>query len=271
MYVQINEYLKQKLPRLHALLKGGVDRWRNSPAPLLPVLKRVRGEFLWVHPQVLTLDTQDAEPHVCRWILESLRPGGTLFDVGAYCGWLSLKAARHVGRTGRVVAFEASPILVDILKYHQRRNRVPQMTVVGTAVSDVNSEEATFHLLNGGLSSQSSLTIGRPGLPFLDSARKTTVSVPSLTLDRYCRETGFTPDLIKIDVEGAELNVLRGASEILEQRHPILIVSLHPYWLPPAQTPADVFAFLAGHGYRVNDSHVMSVDGYQLGDYLLAV
>jgi len=269
VWAEINGRLKGALPHVHASLKRWSASWRASAAPLLPVPLWVRGDFYWVHPRVLTLETGDSEPHIARWILAQLPVGGVFFDVGAHFGWLSLKAARHVGRRGRVVAFEPSPALVEILKYHQRRNRVKQMTVVAKAVSDTDAFRSPFHLLNGGLSFRNSVTIDRAGLPFLDGVEKSTIEVPSLTLDSFCREENLVPDAIKIDVEGGELLVLRGASETLLRHHPALILSVHPYWLPPSHSVERIFEFLEDHGYRVQDSQVVRFNGYEIGDYLL--
>lgn len=97
------------LPRLHRWLKLRTEPWRLWPVSWAPVPRQIRGEFFWVHPRVLTADVRDSEPHICQWILENLPPRGTFFDVGAHYGWLCLKAARHVGRDGCVVAFEPSP------------------------------------------------------------------------------------------------------------------------------------------------------------------
>ena len=271
MWPRLNESLKRNAPWLHAFLKRRSAAWRLVAAPLFPAWRRIRGEFFWVHPRVLTAQTHDSEPHISRWITDHLRSGDVFFDVGAHYGWLSLKAARRVGRNGRVVAFEPSPVLLDILRYHQRRNRLPQMTVVGSAVSERDAERDTFYLLNGGLSSRSSLTIGHPGLPFLDGAEKTSLEVPTLTLDRFCEASDIAPDLIKIDVEGAEGMVLRGASAVLRRYRPVLVVSTHPYWFPESESTGCLFDLLAGYGYRTRDSHVTCVEGYEVGDYLLWV
>jgi FkbM family methyltransferase len=175
-----------------------------------------------------------------------------------------------VGNKGRVIAFEPSPALLDILQYHQRRNRLAQMTVIGSAISEKDAPRETFHLLNGGLSSRNSLTIGQPGLPFLDSVEKTSVEVSTLKLDTFCHAEGIAPDVIKIDVEGAEGMVLRGATGILRRLRPVLVVSTHPYWLPAAESTGDLFDLLAGYGYRTRDSKVISFGGYEIGDYLLS-
>ncbi len=269
MWVEVNRHLKRRAPWLHAFLKRSAASWRAAPAPRIPAWKRVRGEFFRVHPRVLTLETRDAEPHIYQWISVHLAPGGVFFDVGAHCGWLSLKAARQVGRAGRVVAFEPSPVLIDILNYHQRRNRLPQMTVIGKALADADTGQTPFYLLNGGLSFRNSMTIGRPGLPFLEGAEVTAVEVPTLTLDTFCRAEHLVPDVVKIDVEGGELMVLGGASAVLQRHHPVLVLSVHTYWLPPSQSPAQIFELLAACGYQVKDSHVERVAGYDVGDYLL--
>ncbi len=271
VWVQINHHLKRRLPRLHAYLKRRAASWQAAPAPAIPVLKRIRGEWFWVHPRVLALETEDAEPHICRWILANLPVGGVFFDVGANLGWLSLKAARHVGRDGRIVSFEASPVLSAILSYHQRRNHLPQMTVVGKAVSEADACQSAFYLLHDGFSTRNSLTIGNPNLPYVGSELKTTIAVPLLTLDSFCSAESLRPDVVKIDVEGAELMVLRGSSRMLRDFRPTLVLSVHPFWLPPSQSVEQIFVFLTGLGYKIRDSHVVQVDGYTLGDYLLSV
>jgi FkbM family methyltransferase len=271
VWVTINDYLKRKVPSCHRFLKRRATGWQRAPAPLLPALRRIRGGFFLVHPSLLTVETDDREPHIYQWILNNLPRGGVFFDVGAHYGWISLKAARHVGRGGRVVAFEPSPILLHILLYHQRYNCLPQMTVVGSAVSETDAARSTFYLLNGGLSSRNSLTIGRPGLPFLDNVEKVTTEVSTIKLDSFCDASGMTPDVIKIDVEGSEGMVLRGAGNILRRFGPALVISTHPYWLPASESAGDLFDFLAGYGYRVSDSRVIQFEGYEIGDYLLAV
>jgi FkbM family methyltransferase len=271
LWPQINQNLKRKLPSVHAFLKRRAAGWRLAPSPLVPAFRRVRGEFFWVHPRLLAAETRDSEPRIYQWIVNHLPANGTFFDVGAHYGWLSLKAAKHVGRNGRVVAFEASPVLVEILTYHQRRNRLVQMTVVGSAVSESDAGRANFYLLNGGLSSRNSLTIGRPGLPFLESVEMTIAEVPTLKLDSFCHAEGIVPDVIKIDVEGSEGMVLRGAADVLRRFRPALVISTHPYWLPTSESVEGLFHLLASYGYQTKDSHVVHLEGHAIGDYLLSV
>jgi FkbM family methyltransferase len=263
VWARTNELLKRAWPSGHAFLKQQLSGWRYA-AP-----KRIRGEFFWVHPRLITTEAADHEPHIYHWILDHLPRRGVLFDVGAHYGWISLKAARHVGPDGKVIAFEASPVLIELLNYHQRRNRMSQMTVVSGAVSDADNGLADFYLLNEGLSSRNSLTIGRPGLPFLDNEFRTIARIPTRKLDTFCEESGLTPDVIKIDVEGAEGMVLRGAAETLRRSHPVLVVSIHPFWLPPDDSTKNILEWTDRFGYHEKDSRVMKFEGYEIGDYLL--
>lgn len=270
MWSGINQFLKRTCPSAHALLKSRLTGWRNAEEPLIPVPKRIRGEFFWVHPRLLTTEAVDHEPHIYRWVIDSLPRRGVLFDVGANYGWISLNASHHVGRNGRVIAFEASPVLITLLRYHQRRNRLAQMTVVDRAVSDTDNGMAEFYLLNCGLSSRNSLTIGRPDLPFLESEQKTSVGVPTLKLDTFCEGSGLLPNVIKIDVEGAEGMVLRGASRILKEFQPVVIVSIHPFWLPPSDSVPGIVDWMERCGYRVKESHVTRHEGHEIVDHLFS-
>jgi FkbM family methyltransferase len=244
VWTAINQGLKERLPAAHAFLKRRLTRWRFGADPLISVPRMIDGQVFWVHPRLLTTEIRDHEPHIFRWIVDHLLSGGVLFDVGAHYGGLSLRVCRHVGPAGRVVAFEPSPVLLEMLRYHQRRNRLLQMTVVGTAVMETDGELETLHLLNGGLSTRNSLTIGRPQLPFLESAEKTVALVSTVRLDTYCEKNGVVPDVIKIDVEGAEGMVLRGAATILQRCRPVLVVSMHPYWLPDSESTGEILDLL---------------------------
>ena len=118
MLLTISRAIKRRAPRVHEAVK---KNWRLARLPLPKILM---GNLVWIDSRLLGAEV--TETHVLRWIRESLRPGDTFFDVGAHRGWMSLVAAKRVGPRGRAVAFEPSPPLVDVLRYHQRVNRMRQ-------------------------------------------------------------------------------------------------------------------------------------------------
>jgi hypothetical protein len=96
--------------------------------------------------------------------------------------------------------------------------------------------------------------------------RKTVIE--TITLDTFCGELGRTPDLMKIDVEGAELLVLRGATQLLHKFHPAIILAVHPYWLPAGHSSRQLFELLSEDGYRIYNSEGSPVQDLQDGEYL---
>lgn len=231
-----------------------------------PVPKRVAGRFVWTQRRLF--GSEQPETHIVAWIRQSLRPGDTFFDIGAHYGWTAIVAADCVRRFGRVVAFEASPALVDVLGYHKRWNRLKCTDIVPKAVSNASQDNVPLFLVNGGLSYRNSLTTEAEDVPYLSPDAKSKIYVPSISLDNFCLESGLIPDVIKIDVEGAELFVLDGAKRTISAFSPILIVGVHPYWLPKSQLPLDVLAFLYRSSYRIIDQHVVGFDSSYLADYL---
>jgi FkbM family methyltransferase len=199
-----------------------------------------------------------------------LSRGGTFFDVGAHYGWISMAAAHRVGESGRVVAFEASPVLLDVLYNHTRVNRLRQVEIVAKAVSDADADAVPFFLMNGGLSFRNSLTIEADDTPYVTPVEKTRHNVESISLDRFVINSGFIPDVIKIDVEGAELLVLQGAERLLARFNPYLIVGVHSYWLPRSQSVGQIFEFLNRYGYEIRDEHMVRFEGGYVADYLCA-
>jgi FkbM family methyltransferase len=252
--------LQRRAPRVYRLFRG---LWnRNS----MPVPKIVSGSLFWVHPKLLR--RRVTETHILCWLRSSLKAGDVVFDVGAHFGWMSLVAARKVTASGKVVAFEPSPPLVDMLLYHKRANRLDQLEVLAQAVAEHDSEHERMTLVDTGLSSMNSLVM-HSDLSGIEPARVSVVEVRTTTLDTYWRKSGICPSLVKIDAEGAELQILHGAQSLLEECHPSLIVAVHPLWLPHGETPEQLFDLLKKLGYRVWDSYEVDYQNTKFGDYFL--
>lgn len=138
-----------------------------------------------------------------------LEPGMTFWDVGAHIGWISLLAARLVGEGGRVHAFE--PLAENRARLAEaiELNSAGNVAVHAVAVAGESGEG----LLRAHAStSMWSLGSGGEGVP-----------TPCRTLDELAAELG-PPDVLKLDVEGVEVEALRGGRELLAGRHPVLLV-----------------------------------------------
>jgi FkbM family methyltransferase len=164
------------------------------------------------------------EPHVVRAICAQVRPGMVAYDVGANAGYLTLVLAQRVGAQGRVFSFEADPKNVNALQANVRENGMRHVQVIPQAVSD-HSGTVTFATFDYSLVSH----IAHEGTP--SDARK--ISVPALSLDDFVygvRDASApvvpAPQFIKIDVEGAEEQVLRGAARVIEQARPVIIAEI---------------------------------------------
>jgi len=254
----LNAQLKKYVPGLHRFLKRSLAQTR------LPVPKMLFGRPVWTHSRLL--NCSPTERHVLRWIANGLRPGDCFFDVGAHQGWMSMVAARRTGRSGRVVAFEPSPPLVEFLSYHKRVNRLSQLDIVPKAVTNNDGAGVPFCLVGDGNDFMNSL-LGTNAPQ--DSPRgKSTIEIETITLDTFSRQSGLIPRLIKIDTEGAELWVCEGAKHLLAHHHPALIIATHPLWLPEGQKIEDLFKLLNDFGYRIVDSDISKYNGADFGDYL---
>lgn len=260
-----NHFLKRNHPHLHGFCKRVAGPWLRGEFGI-PLPRRIAGRLLWTQPRLVLTDPP--EPHILRWIQKWLSPGDTFFDVGAYAGWMSLVAAHSVGPSGLVMAFEPAGALVEILHYHKRVNRLSQMEIVPCAVSDSDQSSETFFLVNNGLSCRNSLTIGSRDTPLLLGIEMTACEVRCLTLDQFVLDSKRIPTLIKIDVEGAELLVLRGSELTLAAHHPKLIVGVHSYLMPAGHSEGQIFDLLGRYGYWVAEEQKVEFPGGYIADYL---
>ena len=141
-----------------------------------------------------------------------IKPGQQVLDIGASVGYYTLLAARLVGPAGSVVAFEPHPKNLRHLRGHVRQNRLKQVSVQGLAISDRDGT-ARF---GGGSGS---------GTSRLQAEGEFEVAVRRL--DDLAVEHGLAPDHLKIDVEGAELAVLRGGERTIRKHRPAIFLSTH--------------------------------------------
>ena len=160
------------------------------------------------------------EPLVEKMLTSHLRPGLVVYDVGAHIGIVSLIAGRVVGREGEVIAFEADPGNAERIAEHALRNSMPQIKVVQNAVWRT-SGRLRFERASSQSSRNQGAVVSGDTIKGLE-----TIEVQALSLDEFARERR-SPDVIKVDVEGAEDAVLEGSDRLFSLVKPILICEIH--------------------------------------------
>lgn len=232
------------------------------------IRKRLNGEVYKFVPD-LALSADTYEPHIVAWLKEWLKAGDTFWDIGANWGWISLPAARIVGTSGRVIAIEPSPSNAAWLKRHIALNQCENIvTVIKAAVCEQHGGEVNFTLLNDGHSPSNSLMFSSSVNGESPEVSRL-LSVPAISLDGLLVEQGRAPNLVKIDVEGAELKVLKGATKLLSSKTaPILLLAVHPFWQATPQDCQEIVNLLRGMGYQILNRDGSSVQAIEYDEYL---
>lgn len=182
----------------------------------------------------------EGEMAVQRVLVERIRPGMVFYDLGANIGLFSLLAARLTGATGKVFSFEPDAEVATRLRRNIARNEFAHITVVE---SGVWSSSGQMNFVAADMSSPDY------GLGRFDAGEVGT-SRPCVALDDFIQRAA-SPDAIKCDVEGAEVEVFHGADRLLQEHRPWIVCEIH--------TEANgraVRSHLSRFGY-----HFESVDG----------
>jgi FkbM family methyltransferase len=191
------------------------------------------------------LNGGSSDPSVARVLQRYLRPNMVAFDVGAHIGEYTLLFASQVGAAGSVHSFEPDPYVLPFVRYNVEANRLKNVTVNELAVSDGDGT-ASFILETDPTSSH--LTDFPAPIPTGGQFVRND-EVITVTIDAYVDRVGLSAlDLIKVDVEGAEVASLRGAETTFRTLRPGLVfVECHSDELAQAAE-----AYLAGLGYIVD-------------------
>lgn len=188
---------------------------------------KVRVTPFWQYWRALEAGTQDSGN--LRFLASWVKPGQTVLDVGAWEGPYTLLLSELVGQRGQVHAFEPDPRALAVLRDNVRKNRLDNVHVEGSTLSNVEGDGLFYDAAGG--------TIGTLVPNYLVSGMPPHL-VRTTTIDRYCRDREIVVDGMKVDVEGAEALVLDGARETLERCSPWVFLEFHGVFMPRTERVA---------------------------------
>jgi FkbM family methyltransferase len=204
-------WIRWRLPRTvgpHRILSGPlrgktiVTSWRDYPAAIAGI----------------------TEPQLLQWFRENVRPYDTWLDIGAHYGYTALALAGCVGGGGRVFAFEPMLTSAGCLERTRTLNRLQTLVVCPVALGTVDGVEFQTTTVVRGMADR---TITGP---LAGGEQIWTESIMVSSLDwlwsRICGKVAKI-DGVKIDVQGMELEVLRGMQKLLTEHRPKLVIELH--------------------------------------------
>jgi FkbM family methyltransferase len=197
------------------------------------------------------------EPDVVRAVTSTVKTGTTVIDIGAHIGYYTLLLAKCVGPTGRVISFEPLPANFALLEQNVQLNRLQHVQMNAQAVFS-RDEELTISVPDHAPNSGDASVLSTEGTKHF--------RVPAITLDSFSSGTGLRPDFLKMDVEGAEYDVLLGAKETIAQSRPKMLIELHHFDGNLAGHP--VPELLANWNYEIQwidrslmTSHILALPG----------
>jgi FkbM family methyltransferase len=162
--------------------------------------------------------TGDYEQELQRTLENCLHAGQVFYDVGANAGYVTILGAHLVGSTGKVVAFEPSTITARQLKAQLKINFLTWVDIVVKAISNEVGEAEFADDTSADMLALVSVQATHKS--------KRTITVTTTTLDHAMQEYP-KPDVVKIDIEGAEMLALRGATKMLGDVKPTILIELH--------------------------------------------
>lgn len=225
------------------------SRWRNSPQ------RTIRGK---THGYLMDLSLRDFSERLTYFLGryhelailllmdQCIRPGERIVDVGANIGMISLHAAKRVGPTGTVEAFEPNPVCADRIARAVDRNGIHQIRLHRMGLSDAPAT-LTLRVLQGhaGMGTLASVADETFG------AVTSSYDVPVATADSVLGGQDRPVSFVKIDVEGFETRVLKGMQGVLSRWNPIVTTEVIPAWLERAgSSVAELTALMHSLGYR---------------------
>jgi len=201
----------------------------------------IRGRKLFMSPQIsprmwFGID----EPWIAQLCKSQLRQNSVVYDIGAHIGYTTVLFAHYLNGTGAVHAFEILPSTAELLQNTVEANQFQNVVIHAVGLG---AEEAIQQL-----------TIGSTAMTSIRAAKREgqrTECCKVVMLDTYRRERGLPrPDLMKVDIEGAEIQFLQGSLELIDECQPTMIIEFHSKDLLQQG-----YSLLTSLGYQLHNEH----------------
>ncbi len=261
----------------HGQLKKLEPLWRMGGSILRVAIKKTAyknpvkqfigpyGPFL-MHPNFMFSNFENwGQGHNSGFVafVEACRDKSCVIDVGAHIGLVSLPASQAIKSGGSVYAFEPAQINREYLNFHIRNNNIDNIFVSDCLVGNEEKESVTFFedTKDNGMNSL---------LMLKDKGNFVTTQRHQITLDSFCDKNNIAPDLVKIDVEGAEIMVLKGAAKTLKGYKPLIFLSIHPSHIEKLGSKlSDLLELIKDMGYEIKNPDGTLATDIRLDEYVL--
>ncbi|MBI5740387.1 MAG: FkbM family methyltransferase [Nitrospirae bacterium] len=186
-----------------------------------------------------------------------------VFDVGAHVGLCSMPVSRVIGEGGVVYAFEPSKTNMDRLSKNLAYNNIDNVKLLPHLVGDKSRANVPFH--------ESYEVTGMNSIARYKGDDTYSITYKDqVSIDDFCADHDIIPEIIKIDVEGAESGVLRGAENVLRNHRPVIVLSVHPRHLQLLGDSVDNLKnIIEGVGYGILDMNGAPAGELGFREYLL--
>jgi FkbM family methyltransferase len=183
------------------------------------------------------------EPPVTEALLACLKQAHCFVDVGANLGWYACLASK-VMPAGKVFAFEMDALNFAILEENLALNHCHNVHASQRAVAETP----------GTVGYERRYAVPNPMLKMTTGTSARCIQVQAISLDFFFQDRGVVPDVVKIDVEGAEMKVLQGMADLVRTSRPTLFVEIHPQNLQALGSSCGaVLAYLSEQGYEIQE------------------
>ncbi len=224
--------------------ESALPLWRRRLRQVLYVILRafgMRSVRVHVRGRPLCIDLRDRTLGRYFWVFRTYEPfeadlieraaqsGMAAVDIGANVGYLTVLLGNRVGPTGRVIAFEPDPTNFALLRRSVEANLLANVTCEQAAVMG-SSTKVSLYLSGVNFGDHRVFDAGDDER-FNDGMPRSKVDIRAVSLDDYLSAAGLTPDLIKMDIQGAEVAALSGMRRTLAHPDLVLFCEFWPYGL----------------------------------------
>ena len=188
------------------------------------------------------------EEGLTRMLLEVMKPGVVVFDIGAHFGYYTLLSSHLTGNEGEVHAFEPVPTTFDMLKFNSRHLQNVVLNNIGMSSRDGVVELNDYGIEYCAYNSSKPARIDRNLKRRLNPQRLT---AKATSLDSYVKNTGTRPYFVKIDAESAEWEIVHGARSVLTDMRPIVSLEVGDLDIEGVPSSRDLVLHILEYDYEV--------------------